>query len=144
MSSQGNINWNNHPKGKFCNSLCCFKLLRKIHSVWCIIYDVKISGYPKDTRDWRKDTYYGLGCCCCCCLVTKSYLTPLRPHGLHPTRLLCPWNSPGKNTEVGCHFLLQEILIQGSNPCLPHWQADSLPLSHLGSPGYNWIKKETI
>ena len=30
----------------------------------------------------------------------------LRPHGLQPTRLLCPWNSPGKNTGVGCHFLL--------------------------------------
>ena len=31
----------------------------------------------------------------------------LRPHGLQPTRLLCPWNFPGKNTGVGCHFLLQ-------------------------------------
>ena len=33
----------------------------------------------------------------------------VRPHGLQPTRLLCPWNSPGKNTGVGCHFLLQKI-----------------------------------
>ena len=32
----------------------------------------------------------------------------LQPHGLQPTRPLCPWNSPGKNTGVGCHFLLQE------------------------------------
>ena len=31
----------------------------------------------------------------------------VRPHGLQPTRLLCPWDSPGKNTGVGCHFLLQ-------------------------------------
>jgi len=30
----------------------------------------------------------------------------VRPHGLQPTRLLCPWDSPGKNTGVGCHFLL--------------------------------------
>ena len=30
-----------------------------------------------------------------------------RPHGLQPTRLLCPWNFPGKNTAVGYHFLLQ-------------------------------------
>ena len=38
----------------------------------------------------------------------------LRPHGLQPTMLLCPWDFPGKNTRVGCHFLLQEIfLIQG-------------------------------
>ena len=31
----------------------------------------------------------------------------LQPHGLTPTRFLCPWNFPGKNTGVGCHFLLQ-------------------------------------
>jgi len=31
----------------------------------------------------------------------------MRPHGLQPTRLLHPWDSPGKNTGVGCHFLLQ-------------------------------------
>ena len=36
-----------------------------------------------------------------------------------PTRLLCPWDSPGKNTGVGCHALLQGIFpIQGSNPCI--------------------------
>ena len=38
---------------------------------------------------------------------------------------------PGKNTRMGCHFLLQGIfLTQDSNPRLLHWQADSLPLSH--------------
>ena len=43
-------------------------------------------------------------------------------------------NFPGKNTEEGCHFLLHGIfLAQGSNPCLLHWQADSLPQHHLGS-----------
>ena len=45
--------------------------------------------------------------CCFCCLVAKSCLTLLWPHGLSPTRLLCPWNSPGKNTGVGYHSLLQ-------------------------------------
>ena len=60
------------------------------------------------------------------------------PHGLQSTRLLCPWGSPGRNIGVGCHSLLQEIFpTQGSNlyPLkLLHWPADSLPLSHLGSP----------
>ena len=32
---------------------------------------------------------------------------PVRPHRRQPTRLPCPWDSPGKNTGVGCHFLLQ-------------------------------------
>ena len=36
----------------------------------------------------------------------QSCLT-LRPHRQQPTRLLCPWESPGKNTGVGCHFLPQ-------------------------------------
>ena len=34
----------------------------------------------------------------------------LQPLGLYPTRLLRPWDSPGKNTGVGCHFLLQGTL----------------------------------
>ena len=45
----------------------------------------------------------------------------LQPHGLSPARLLCPWDSPGKNTEMGCHFLLQGVFpTQGSNLDLPH------------------------
>ena len=41
----------------------------------------------------------------------------LRPYGLYPTRVLCPWHSPGKNTRVGCHALLQEVsATQGSSP----------------------------
>ena len=63
-----------------------------------------------------------------------------RPHGVYPARLLCPLNFPGKNTTAGCHFLLQGIFTtHGSNRCLlqlTHWQADSLPLRHLGSPIY--------
>ena len=72
---------------------------------------------------------------CSCCLVAKLCLALLRSHGLQPTRLLCPWDFPGKDAGVGCHFLLQGIfLIQGLNPHLLHQQVDTLPLSHLGSP----------
>ena len=60
--------------------------------------------------------------------ITKSSQTFLCPRGLEPTRLLCPWNLPGKYTGVDCHFLLQVIFpTQRSNPCLLHWQADSSP-----------------
>ena len=42
---------------------------------------------------------------------------------------------PGKNTGVSCHFLFQgDLPNPGLNPCLLHWQADSLTLRHLGSP----------
>ena len=69
--------------------------------------------------------------------LLQSCLT-LQPRGLLVARLLCPWDYPSKNTGVGFHALFQGIFpTQGSNPhvlWLLHWQADSLPLSHLGSP----------
>ena len=55
----------------------------------------------------------------CCCLVSKSCLTLC--DAMEPTRLLCLWDSPGKNTGVGCCFFFQGIfLIQGPNPSLLH------------------------
>ena len=58
-------------------------------------------------------------------------------HGLQPARLLCPWDIPGKNTAVGCHFLLQWIfLVQGLNPSLLHLQVGSLPSGPSGTPNY--------
>ena len=42
----------------------------------------------------------------CPCMHTQLCLT-LQPHRLQPTRLLCLWDFPGKNTGEGCHFLLQ-------------------------------------
>ena len=52
-----------------------------------------------------------------CSVVSDS----LKPRGRWPARLLCPWDSPGRNTGVGCHALLQGIFpTQGSNPGLPH------------------------
>ena len=62
----------------------------------------------------------------------------LGPCGPWPARLLCLWDSPGKNTGVACHALLQGIFpTQGSNPrllSLLHWQMGSLPLVPPGKP----------
>ena len=56
-------------------------------------------------------------------------------HGLLPTRLLCPCSSPGKNTAVGCHPLLQGgFPARGRNLCLPHCRQILYFLSHQGSP----------
>ena len=61
-----------------------------------------------------------------CSVVSNS----LRPHGLYS-----PWNSPGQNTGVGSHSLLQGIFpTQGSNPGLPHYRWILYHLSHQGSP----------
>ena len=57
----------------------------------------------------------------------------LQPHGLQPARLLCPCHSPGKNTGVGCHALLQGVFpTQGSNPGLLDCRQILYHLSHQG------------
>ena len=56
----------------------------------------------------RLELYVCVVCVCVCVCVSHSVMSnSLWPHALQPARLLCPWNSPGKNTGVGCHFLLQ-------------------------------------
>ena len=50
---------------------------------------------------------YYLSGCCYCCSVASVMSDFVRPHRWQPTRLPRPWDSPGKNTGVGCHFLLQ-------------------------------------
>ena len=74
----------------------------------------------------------------CACSVASLISDSLRPHGLQPTRLLCPWDSPGKNTGMGCHahfqgiFPTQESKLHVS--CLLHCQPSSLPLAPPWKP----------
>ena len=68
--------------------------------------------------------------------IHSVVLDYLRPHGLQPTRLLCPWDFPGKNTGVGSHFLLQGIFpTLGSNLGLLHCRQILYHLNHQGSLG---------
>ena len=53
---------------------------------------------------------------------------------IKPARLLCPWDFPGKNTGVDCHFLLQIFPTQESNPGLLHCRQILYQLSYEGSP----------
>ena len=72
--------------------------------------------------------------CACSLSCARSFASPWN------VAHQAPWDSPGKNTGAGCHFLLQGIsLTQGSNLHLwhlLHWQVDSLLINHLGSPSY--------
>ena len=71
---------------------------------------------------------------CVTCVGHSVVSISLWPHGLQPTRLLCPWDSPGKNTGVGSHSLLQGIFqTQGSNPGLLHCRHILHRRSHQGS-----------
>ena len=70
-----------------------------------------------------------------------------QPHGVSPSRLLCPWDSPGKSTGVGFHAILRAIFpTKGLNShilCLLHWQTDSLPLAPPGKPTIFFFESRT-
>ena len=68
-------------------------------------------------------------------VIAAQYSLTLQIHLLETTRLLCPWDSPGKNTGVGCHALLQGNLPDPRmEPWSPALQADSLPAKPPGKP----------
>ena len=72
---------------------------------------------------------------CCCCQVTSVVSNSVQPHRQQPTRLPRPWNSLGKNTGVGCHFLLQCVKVksesEASQSCLT--LSDAVDCSPPGS-----------
>ena len=74
------------------------------------------------------------------CSVTSVISNSLRPYGLQPTRLFCPWDSPDKNIGVDCHPLLQGIFpTQRSNLSflhLLHCRQILYPWATWGSPLY--------
>ena len=87
--------------------------------------------------------YINIKCVCVCvCVCTRvcvqscfSCVQLCDPMDCIPPGSSVHGVPPGKNTGVGCHFLLQGIfLTQGSNLHLQHWHTDSLLLHHLGSP----------
>ena len=53
--------------------------------------------------------------CGCYCQVTSVVSDSVRPHRRQPARLLHPWDSSGKNTGVGCHFLLQCMKVKSES-----------------------------
>ena len=68
----------------------------------------------------------------------------LQPYGLQPSKLLCPWDFLGKNTGVGCRFLLQGIFpTQQLNPGLLHCRQILYQLSYEESPYLEIRAQET-
>ena len=63
----------------------------------------------------RLSTHTDQDLCCCCCCVASVVSDSVRPHRQQPTRLPRPWDSPGKNTGVGCHFFLQCMKVKSES-----------------------------
>ena len=79
---------------------CAFSsILVSTHCVW-----KQFSGPDCDNQN-----------CICCCQVISAVSDTGGPHRWQPIRLPHPWNSPGKNTGVGCHFLLQCMKVKSES-----------------------------
>ena len=65
----------------------------------------------------------------CCCCVTSVVSDSVRPHRRQPTRPRRPWDSPGKNTGVGCHFLLQCMKVKSESEVTQSYQTFRDPMN---------------
>ena len=63
----------------------------------------------------------------------------VRPHRRQPTRLLCLWDSPGKNTGVGCHFLLQCMKVKSKSPYLKYLGPDVFQNTEYNSNAVHYM-----
>ena len=88
------------------------------------------SGMVVNSEKWNGWFYYVSPSVCS---DSQSCPTLCDPMNCSPDRFLCPWDFPGRNIGVSCHFLFQGIfLAKGLKLHLKHWQKDSLLLSHQG------------
>ena len=81
-------------------------------------------------------------CCCCCCQVASVMSESVQPHRRQPTRLLCPWDSPGKNTGVGCHFLLQCMKVEVKSFSRARLLATPWTAGHQAPPPMGFSRQE--
>ena len=89
-----------------------------------------LSGFFSHSQPLDTVKHQDANLCLLYCSVTSD---SLQPHELSPSWLFCPWDSPGSNIGVGCHFLLQGIFPnQGSNQHVLHFRQIL----------YHWVTRE--
>ena len=93
--------------------------------------------FNKMNLSHAQETHSGHVYCVCVC-VCSVMSNSLWSHELQPARLLCPWDFPGKNTGVGCHFLLQGIYLTQIKSVSTALQVDSLTLGPPWKPLSPW------
>ena len=82
------------------NSVKSLNLVLSTHAIYSVFKKKKSHSFPSIFC-------FVFNCLCAHSVVFNS----LQPHGLQPTSLICPWDSPGKNAGMGCRFLLQGIFL---------------------------------
>ena len=146
FSSQQTVTWLTPSPSKFCSSttlsgkpsvtfvLNTDTLSLFVPTVW--LPSLTLLHHPLFFLFFLNWRIIALQCCVGFCHVLSHSVVSdsLQPHGLQPTSLLRTWDSPGKNTGVGCHALLQGVFpIQGLNPGFLHYRWILYCLSHQGS-----------
>ena len=108
--------------------LCVYSIQSAFHNSWF---------HKKWVNLCNRNYDGGISSFLLCYAQSPVMSDPVQSHGLQPTRLLCPWDFPGKNTLVGCHFLPRG----SSQPkdrtrvsCESCIGSNSLPLCQLRSP----------
>ena len=90
------------------------------------------------------DTIKQYSCCCCCCCIASVVSDSVWPHRRQPTRLRHPWDSPGKNSGVGCHFLLQCMKVKSQSEVAQLCLTLSAPwtAAHKAPPSMGFSRQE--
>ena len=85
-------------------------------------------------------------CCCCCCCVASVVSDSMQPHRQQPTRLPRPWDFPGKNIGVGCHFLLQRMKVKSESEVVQSCRtlSDHMDCSPLGSSVHGIFQERVL
>ena len=82
-------------------------------------------------------------CCCCgCCQVASVVSDSVWPQRRQPTMLPRPWDSPGKNTGVGCHFLLQCRKVKMKSLSCVRLLATPWTAAHQAPPSVGFSRQE--
>ena len=91
------------------------------------------------THPWNISSQY-----CCCCCITLAMSDSVQPHRRQPTRLCRPWDSPGKNTGVGCHFLPQCMKVKSESEVAQSCPSLATPLTaaHQAPPSMGFSRQE--
>ena len=105
--SDNNKWWNRHEISRDCREI---RLWKCVKWEWRVLSKYMIGkNKTKQLQVWNFGPSMKVFSSGCCCQVTSAVSDSVQPHRWQPTRLCHPWDSPGKNTGVGCHFLLQCI-----------------------------------
>ena len=113
------------PQNKVCQCFHCFL----IYLPWS---DKSSNENPMNSFWLPRPLFLMVPCCCCCCCVASVVFDSVRPHGRQPTRLPHPWDSPGKNTGVGCHSLLQCMKVKSESEVAQSCLTPSDPMDCTG------------